>query len=313
MRTTNVELVGADAIEEFLRAAYGRTRISTGNHVARLRSQSLEAGSFFFDRLTQSTTVDFQAEGSQRVVICWASEARIRCERGREDHRFDPGDVFLVPQQALTGRMLSGSIKTCVIDAALLARVAATAPDRCPGPIRFTSMVPRAPAAGAHWISTRSYVEDLLNNPEVASAPLLVNNAARLLAAAALTTFPNTAFTDPTVADRRDASSATVRRAVAFLDDHATGDVSVADIAASAGVSIRAVQLAFRRRLDTTPMAYLRRVRLRHAHQELVDADPTRVTVSAVAARWGFPSHSRFTATYRQTYGVTPTTTLRAD
>ena len=35
------------------------------------------------------------------------------------------------------------------------------------------------------------------------------------------------------------------------------------------------------------------------------------MTVTAVAYRWGFPSPSRFTAYYRQAYGVTPNQTLR--
>ncbi|MEV0560870.1 helix-turn-helix domain-containing protein [Dactylosporangium sp. NPDC050588] len=37
----------------------------------------------------------------------------------------------------------------------------------------------------------------------------------------------------------------------------------------------------------------------------------TGATVTAIAARWGFASHSRFTASYRVTYGEPPSTTLR--
>jgi len=83
-----------------------------------------------------------------------------------------------------------------------------------------------------------------------------------MLAATTLATFPNTVITEPTARDRRDATSATVRRAIAFLDQHPDTDISVADIAAAAHVSIRAVQVACRRHLDTTPMQYLRTVRL---------------------------------------------------
>jgi transcriptional regulator GlxA family with amidase domain len=141
--------------------------------------------------------------------------------------------------------------------------------------------------------------------------PLLVGSAAQMLAAATLATFPNTALADPTIEDRHDASSVTLRRAVAYIEEHVADDVSLADIAEAAHVSVRAVQLAFRRKLDTTPMAHLRRARLDHAHRALVAADPRHTTVAAVAARWGFPNHSRFTATYRVTYGVLPSVTLR--
>jgi AraC-like DNA-binding protein len=74
---------------------------------------------------------------------------------------------------------------------------------------------------------------------------------------------------------------------------------------------MRAVQLAFRRHMDTTPMTYLRRVRLDHAHRELMAADPAEQTVTGIAYRWGFPSPSRFATYYRDVYGVLPGRTLR--
>jgi transcriptional regulator GlxA family with amidase domain len=126
-----------------------------------------------------------------------------------------------------------------------------------------------------------------------------------------LATFPNTALADPTIEDRRDARAAALRRAITFMDEHAGDDISAADIAAAANVTIRAIQLAFRRHLDTAPMGYLRRVRLEHARRELLSADPARDTVKAVAARRGFARPDRFTASYRDLFGVLPDQTLR--
>ncbi|WP_262286654.1 helix-turn-helix domain-containing protein [Micromonospora sp. MA102] len=94
------------------------------------------------------------------------------------------------------------------------------------------------------------------------------------------------------------------------MEEHAEQDISPADVAAAAAVSVRALQLAFRRHPDSTPMAQLRRIRLERAHHELRQADPRRETVSRIASRWGFPSHSRFTAHYRAVFGVPPSRTL---
>lgn len=105
--------------------------------------------------------------------------------------------------------------------------------------------------------------------------------------------------------------SSTVGRAVTFIEEHAHEDMSVADIAAAAFVTARAVQLAFRRYLDTTPLGYLRQVRLEHAHRQLLSADPGCTTVTAVAAGWRFPNSSRFSAYYRAAYGQPPARTLR--
>jgi len=99
-----------------------------------------------------------------------------------------------------------------------------------------------------------------------------------------------------------------VRRAIAFIEQHPDADIGVADIAAAANVSIRAVQFAFRRHLDTTPMDYLRTVRLDRAHHDLLTTNPS--LGDTIAARWGFHHHSRSAARYRHAYGVTPRHTL---
>ena len=178
------------------------------------------------------------------------------------------------------------------------------------GPLRFLSPRPASPAGRAQWIAVTRYVDGLLAGPGAALSPLVITSAARLLAATALTVFPNTAHAPAPPRDRRDATAATVRRATAFIDEHAGRDITVADIAAAACVTVRATQMAFRRELDTTPTAYLRTVRLARAHRELVDAGLGQETVTAVAYRWGFSSASRFSACYRETYGVSPKQTL---
>jgi anti-anti-sigma factor len=111
---------------------------------------------------------------------------------------------------------------------------------------------------------------------------------------------------------RPHALSGTVGRAVTFIEARAGDDIGVADIAAAAFVTVRAVQLAFRRYLGTTPLGYLRQVRLERAHAQLLSADPSDgTTVAAVAADWRFTNASRFTAYYRAAYGVPPAQTLR--
>jgi AraC-like DNA-binding protein len=59
-----------------------------------------------------------------------------------------------------------------------------------------------------------------------------------------------------------------------------------------------------------SPTQFLRQVRLRHVHRELLSADPS-TTVAEAAARWGFLHQGRFAAQYRERYGVQPGDTLR--
>ena len=123
---------------------------------------------------------------------------------------------------------------------------------------------------------------------------------------------PGLAASGPMIlGDLSQAATGTVGRAVAFIEERAGDDISVTDIAGAAFVTVRAVQLAFRRYLGTTPLGYLRRVRLERAHQQLLSADPDRTTVTAIAADWHFTNSSRFSAYYRAAYGVSPAQTLR--
>lgn len=102
-----------------------------------------------------------------------------------------------------------------------------------------------------------------------------------------------------------------LRRAVAFIEDNAEREMGLADIAETLGVTPRSVQYMFRRHLDVTPLAYLRRVRLERAHRELEAADPTVDTVTAIAGRWGFSHAGRFSMAYKQAFGKAPSQTLR--
>ncbi|MGV0801958.1 helix-turn-helix transcriptional regulator, partial [Mycolicibacterium elephantis] len=83
------------------------------------------------------------------------------------------------------------------------------------------------------------------------------------------------------------------------------------DIARAVNVTPRAVQYMFRRHLETTPLQYLRRLRLHYAHQDLLAADRMHDTVTEIAARWGFAHTGRFATLYRQNYGENPNAALR--
>nr|WP_232328194.1 helix-turn-helix transcriptional regulator [Kibdelosporangium sp. MJ126-NF4]CEL18333.1 Transcriptional regulator, AraC family [Kibdelosporangium sp. MJ126-NF4]CTQ97817.1 Transcriptional regulator, AraC family [Kibdelosporangium sp. MJ126-NF4] len=105
-----------------------------------------------------------------------------------------------------------------------------------------------------------------------------------------------------------------VRRAIAFCADHARDPLTIADIAAAARTSVRSLQRQFRAYLGMSPLEYLQRLRLKRAHQDLLDIAAGRAdgTVADVAGRWGFAHLSRFAGLYRRTYGHSPVRTLRA-
>jgi AraC-like DNA-binding protein len=307
----------SDRVIDYLNQAYRTSLRVTGVRSGTLfRHCRTDAGSFAIDDLQLPLELGVRQAPLESLVILNLEAGKFERECGGVTEQFLTGDVFIDADPTLpaTLRMLDVRARTVMLDLAVLAQVAATAPTRTPGPIRFTGYQPVSPAAADNWRNTIDYLREVLVNTEAAAQPLIRGNAARLLAASALTTFPNTAVTDPSAQDRTDATNATARRAVTFIEQHAHADISLVDIAAAAHVSIRALQLAFRRHLDTTPMAYLRAVRMDRVHHELLAAQPGNgVTITEIANRWGFHNHSRFANRYRHTYGHYPHRTLHID
>lgn len=103
-----------------------------------------------------------------------------------------------------------------------------------------------------------------------------------------------------------------VSHAVELLRNDLAHPWSVAELAAQVSVSVRSLQEGFRRSLGTTPMEYLRHLRLEKVHEELANAEPGTITVTAAAARWGFTHLGRFAAAYRSRFSESPSDTMRS-
>jgi len=308
--------VGDDlpAIEEFLSHAYARVRIGSSTERPSARVTRQRIGSVSLDRLQIGFEMSFAADPVGRVCVRHLRSGSVREQFGHGDeHRFGPGELTLLVDSDLpaAGHLRHVDSDVIMFDPRLLDRVSETAPRANTEPVRLLDHRPRSAAAARRLQQTIVHLRHLAAD-SAGVTPLVAAAAERLLAAVTLLTFPNTALLSPTPEDHHDAHPDTLRRAVAFIEAHPDTDISVTDVAAAACVSVRAVQLAFRRHLDTTPMTYLRRVRLECAHRELLAGDPARNSVGATAARWGFANPGRFAAAYRAIYTRPPSETLRA-
>ena len=83
----------------------------------------------------------------------------------------------------------------------------------------------------------------------------------------------------------------TCGRALAYLRQHFSEKVTLADLAAAAGVSERTLRRNFPRFVGCAPLAYLRQLRLTAVRNELSRGEDA---ISRVAARHGFTHFGRF-------------------
>jgi transcriptional regulator GlxA family with amidase domain len=109
------------------------------------------------------------------------------------------------------------------------------------------------------------------------------------------------------------------------MEEHTSEPLRLADIAAAADTPARTLLEAFKRFRNTSPMHYLRELRLERAHEllrktalEPLTSQGTQVqaqgaaSVATIAFDCGFTHLGRFAQAYRQRYGLSPSATLAA-
>jgi AraC-like DNA-binding protein len=164
---------------------------------------------------------------------------------------------------------------------------------------------------GATWQRLVQYAADELSNPEsmTRQMPVMQQQLEQML----ISTFLLGQSHNYSAALLQPQSAAIpyyVKRAEAYMEAHFDEPLSLADIAAQAGVSARSLQSGFQSFRNMSPMAFLRSIRLQKAQQALLKADPAVATVTEIALGCGFSHMGEFSALYRRTFDETPRQTL---
>ncbi len=94
-----------------------------------------------------------------------------------------------------------------------------------------------------------------------------------------------------------------LRRVHELVQDRFRENLSMAEIAAVAGISADHLARAFRRHFGCTLGEHLRRLRIDFACERLAEG---RDSLAAIALSAGFADQSHFTRVFRQRMGITP-------
>ncbi|MFF7017356.1 MULTISPECIES: helix-turn-helix domain-containing protein [Streptomyces] len=90
---------------------------------------------------------------------------------------------------------------------------------------------------------------------------------------------------------------------LAWLQENLATELTLADIAARAGMSTRTLMRRFREQTGTTPLQWLHRARIRQAQHLLETTDHS---VERIGSQVGFGSPTAFRDRFRRTTGVSP-------
>ena len=100
-----------------------------------------------------------------------------------------------------------------------------------------------------------------------------------------------------------------VDRACELMLGHADEPLSILEVCSSVGTSRRKLNYCFQDVLGTTPIKYLRSLRLNSVRRALRQAAPG-VTIQDIASHWGFWHLSQFAQDYKKLFGELPSATL---
>jgi AraC-like DNA-binding protein len=299
--------------EAVLSANFAKTRIKPPPTTSvSMRIERSFVGSIGVDVAEQGCDFEYDMEGLEQILLCRVVSGGLEQRLPRRPAAsYKPGEVSAfgaVEGLPFSGRVERGRYEQLVVERKLLNDVAAG-----PGeaPVRLTGSRPVSEAANRQLFDAIEYVRRSADSQYANENRLIARELERHVATLLLATFPHTALLEPTIADRHDSTPVLLRRAMAFIDDNAHTDISLADIARAVYVTPRALQYMFRKHLECTPTDYLRRVRLHNAHQDLVAGNRGNTTVAEVARRWGFGHLGRFAVHYREHYGQSPHLSLR--
>lgn len=86
---------------------------------------------------------------------------------------------------------------------------------------------------------------------------------------------------------------------------------TIVDVCLALEVSQRTLEYSFQALLQTTPVAYIRYLRLNQARRQLLNASKETDSVTAIAMHWHFLHLGKFAKDYNQMFGESPSATLR--
>jgi AraC-like DNA-binding protein len=248
------------------------------------------------------------------VAVPLAISSTIRY--GSEGTQLPPGCGAVVSSAELFDRKLSADCELLILRierTALETKLSELIGDTLQHPIRFTLAMDLTNGYGRSWYSYVMYWLSEIARPDslLNAHSLMIGGLEEAFMTGLLLAQPHN-YADKLINRSASTTSHTVIVAVGLMECHPEWQHTPGSLAREVDVSTRALQKAFRRELDVSPLEYLRTVRLRRIRDELLSARPDTATVGTVARRWGFTNHSRFAAWYRQQFDEPPSETLRA-
>jgi len=181
-------------------------------------------------------------------------------------------------------------------------------------PVEFAPRMAMDQPRCASWLRLIKWLydefgQDSPQGDEVLASPLFAAQIEQMVIASLLLTQPHN-YSERLADDSPSIAPYFVKRAESFIEENAHEPLTIGEIVEHVGVSTRSLFSGFRKYRNTTPMEYLKSVRMQRVREELEQAAPHSTTVTRVAVAWGFAHLGHFTCDYKRYFGESPSVTL---
>jgi AraC-like DNA-binding protein len=228
----------------------------------------------------------------------------------------DTAAVYQPNGGPMRGRWASGtrSLSIVVPQASVMRALGNLLGERPAAAIRFDETMRTADTRARSWVNLMAqFSRDLATEDGLLSQPAMAAPIAESLVTGFLFAVGHS-YADELARSTPAPRPRAIRTAVELMHGDPAHPWTLALLADKSAVSVRTLQAGFRDHLGTSPMAYLRSVRLDRAHQELSTVDPdsdsNSDSVADIARRWGFYHLGRFAAAHEARFGELPSHTL---
>jgi len=105
--------------------------------------------------------------------------------------------------------------------------------------------------------------------------------------------------------------SVSFERLVQYVEDNIKRDITPEELARYSHLSLRSLYLLFEKNAKTTPKNFIRQKKLERVYATLTDPSSKMANVTAVALEYGFSHLGRFSESYKATFGMLPSESLK--
>lgn len=290
-----------------------RLRLAGRAQDFRMRLRTSQIGCLGLATLAFGTEIDIEQSGDRPFVLVTtqiSGFSRVTTPAGTAAG----GRGFVVVDSAgqLVSKRFSADSERCnvrVDQAVLDAKCAALLDRPLDKPLRFSPFGCNNGLVERRWIGLLQMLLGYVGMPVPASSGPIIHNLEEAVLLHLLLEHEHS-YSDALRNPAGGLAPRHVKRAEDYIRTHAQDVLTLERIAAAVGCSIRTLCDGFHKARGTTPMNFLRQVRMAGARSDLQQG-PAVGGVSDIALAWGFNHLGRFSADYRRCFGESPSETLR--